>query len=180
MCSVLLQTGNCSAGESCDFSHDLSPERVPTCLHFLRGRCSKPACRYVHVRVNPSSLVCRDFAILGYCWKGALCNEHHIHECPDWSNTGACHNKRCTLPHVDRAGQIRKHTAVANNVDASITITGNTSGDETSSDLSSDEQEHDEIDSDDVDSDSFDNDATLRSENGDADIVWQQDDFVHF
>ena len=132
------------------------------------------------MRINPSSFVCHHFAILGYCSKGTLCIERHIHECPDWSNTGACHNKRCTLPHVDRAGQIRKHAVIANIPDAPISITEHTSRGETDSDLSSDEEEYDEIDSDDVDSDGLDNDVILGPENGDTDLVRQQDDFVHF
>ena len=31
-----------------------------------------------------------------------------MNECADWSNKGICSNQKCRLPHVDRAGQIRK------------------------------------------------------------------------
>ena len=94
------------------------------------------------MRVNPSAPVCRDFAILGYCGKGARCLNRHIHECPDYANTGNCHKAKCRLPHVDRAGQIRKHGA--NVVDESTM-------NECKDDIVSDEE--DETDSDDMDSD---------------------------
>src|SRR5438034_709870 len=111
ICKEFLQTGKCGAGLACDLSHDPSPERSPACLHFLRGRCSNPSCRYTHIRVTPGAPVCRDFAILGFCSKGAGCDQRHVHECPDYANTGNCGSKRCQLPHVDRAGQIRKIAA---------------------------------------------------------------------
>lgn len=72
ICKNFLQKGSCPAGDFCDLSHDPSPERVPACLHFLRGNCSNPSCRYAHVRVNPSAQVCREFATLGYCKKELL------------------------------------------------------------------------------------------------------------
>ena len=113
ICLEYLQKGTCTAGEACDLSHDATAERVPACVHFLRGHCSNPGCRYAHVRVNPLAPVCRDFASLGFCRKGGGCAERHVRECPDYANTGICGKKRCHLPHVDRAGQIRKHTANA-------------------------------------------------------------------
>lgn len=109
LCKDFLQKGLCPAGDFCDLSHDLSPERTPTCLHFLRGRCSNQSCRYTHVGLNPSALVCSDFATFGYCKKGALCSNRHVHECPAYANTGVCRDKKCRLPHPDSAGQIRQH-----------------------------------------------------------------------
>ena len=169
MCKNFLQTGKCSAGDSCDLSHDPTPERVPACLHFVRGKCSNPRCRYAHVRVNPSAQVCRDFAILGYCSRGASCTERHVHECPDYANTGICRKTKCHLPHIDRAGQIRKHIA-------NTPGHANGSGEEDdSSDIVSDD-EYDEIDSDDVDSDGLEMD--LMEVKTASHALSQQDDFV--
>ncbi|OGM50889.1 CCCH zinc finger protein [Aspergillus bombycis] len=171
LCKDFLQTGDCTAGISCDLSHEPSPHRSPTCMHFLRGRCSNPECRYAHIRLTPGAPVCRDFANLGYCEKGANCDQRHVHECPDYANTGVCNKKRCRLPHVDRAGQIRKNTG-ANKVDA-------TNDDD--SDASSEDEEYDEIDSDDVDSDDLDEDEPelIIKTDGSNDLS-QQQDFIRF
>ncbi|EEQ29773.1 CCCH zinc finger protein [Microsporum canis CBS 113480] len=169
ICKDFLQTGNCDAGLACDLSHDPSPERSPACLHFLRGRCTNPSCRYTHARITPGAPVCRDFAILGYCSKGATCEERHVHECPDYANTGNCGNKKCSLPHVDRAGQIRKFT---NQVDNSTEA-------DSEEDISSDEEVYDEIDSDDIDSDDLEEPEEIIQgvDGGDAS---QQLDFIGF
>ncbi len=175
MCKDFLQTGSCPAGTSCDLSHEPTPERVPACLHFLRGKCSNPACRYAHVRVNPAAPVCKDFAMLGYCSQGASCSERHVHECPDYANTGACRKRKCHLPHVDRAGQIRKHTA-----DTVEAPSGSAEDDD--SDLVSDD-EYDEIDTDDVDSDGLEEDSVQTSDDGishTSHALSQQQDFVRF
>jgi hypothetical protein len=173
ICKDFLQTGQCSAGMSCDLSHEPSPHRSPTCMHFLRGRCSNPDCRYSHVRVTPGAPVCRAFATLGYCEKGATCEERHVHECPDYANTGACPKKRCQLPHVDRAGQIRKAAAAAAKADASA-------DNEDESDQSSEEEDYDAIDSDDVDSDEFDDVSVELLEGVDSGEMAQQHDFIGF
>lgn len=167
ICKDFLQTGKCNAGLSCDLSHEPSPHRTPACMHFLRGRCSNPECRYAHVRVTPGAPVCRDFAILGYCDKGAECQNRHVHECPDYASSGVCNKKRCRLPHVDRAGQIRKNTAKAE------------SPDENESDASSEEEEYDQIDSGDVDSDELDEEPEFI-EGGDSGEVSQQQDYIRF
>lgn len=170
ICKDFLQTGKCDAGVACDLSHDPSPERSPACLHFLRGRCTNPSCRYTHVHITPGASVCRDFAILGYCSKGASCEGRHVHECPDYANTGNCGNKKCPLPHVDRAGQIRKFTA--NKVDPPA------EGD-SEEDVSSDDEVFEEIDSDDVDSDDLEEPEVIvqGTDGGDAS---QQLDFIGF
>ncbi|KKA23839.1 CCCH zinc finger protein [Rasamsonia emersonii CBS 393.64] len=171
ICKDFLQIGKCHAGESCDLSHEPSPHRSPVCVHFLRGRCSNPECRYAHVRVTPGAPVCRAFAVLGYCEKGAECEERHVYECPDYANTGTCNKRKCHLPHVDRAGQIRKNAA---NRAESPTPDGE-------EDVSSDEEEYDEIDSDDVDSDELDDDPVEVIEGGaeDSELSGQKD-FVRF
>lgn len=114
ICKDFLQKGVCPAGDYCDLSHDLSPERTPTCLHFLRGRCSNNPCRYAHIGLSPSALVCFDFATFGFCKKGALCSDRHVHECPAYANTGVCNDTKCRLPHPDSAGQIRQQNSNSN------------------------------------------------------------------
>ena len=174
ICKDFLKTGVCPAGDACDLSHDPTPERVPACLHFLRGKCSNSACRYAHVRVNPGAPVCRRFANLGYCEEGAACQERHVQECPDYANTGACQNRKCRLPHVDRAGQIRK--IVANKVGDS-----DDAKEENSSDISSeDEDGYAAIDSDDVDSDGLVDDPMPIPMDPETYEISQQQDFVHF
>jgi hypothetical protein len=172
ICKDFLMTGKCAAGTSCDLSHEPSPHRSPACMHFLRGRCANPECRYSHVRVTPGAPVCRAFATLGYCEKGETCEEKHVHECPDYANTGTCDKKRCKLPHVDRAGQIRKAAAAA----ASKTDIA-----DEESDPSSEDESYDAIDSDDVDSDGFDDSLPEEIIEGvDSGEMSQQQDFIHF
>lgn len=172
MCKDYLQTGDCPAGDSCDLSHDPSPERVPACLHFLRGKCSNTSCRYAHVRVNPSAPVCREFAYLGFCGKGAECRERHIHECPDYANTGVCRKQKCHLPHIDRAGQIRKHAA--NSIDRNTGL-----GADTDSDIVSDD-EYDDSDSGDVESDDMEELTAGVSDSATSHALSQQEDYVRF
>ncbi|KAL1960961.1 hypothetical protein VTO42DRAFT_4849 [Malbranchea cinnamomea] len=176
ICKEFLQTGNCPAGQACDLSHEPSPERSPACVHFIRGRCTNPSCRYAHVRVTPGAPVCRAFAILGYCGKGARCEERHVHECPDYANTGHCGNKKCQLPHIDRAGQIRKLAADQTGTEEQPED-GNDDDNE-DEDLSS-EEEYDEIDSDDVDSDDLDEPEEIVKGTDNSDIT-QQQDFIRF
>lgn len=115
--------------------------------------------------------MCRAFATLGYCAAGAACTERHVHECPDYANTGTCGRKRCRLPHVDRAGQIRKNAAANQGGDAADTSTAAAADDE-EEDASS---ENEEIDSDDVDSDA----ESEFIESGEGGLS-QQEDFVRF
>ncbi|EME89224.1 uncharacterized protein MYCFIDRAFT_23661, partial [Pseudocercospora fijiensis CIRAD86] len=102
---------SCPAGVNCDLSHEPSYERVPACTHFLRGNCTKTACLYPHVNVSFDAPVCRPFATLGFCSKGVSCGDRHVFECPDYANAGHCANikkGKCPLPHIDRAGTLRK------------------------------------------------------------------------
>lgn len=174
ICKDYLQTGACSAGESCDLSHEATPERVPACLHFLRGNCSNDQCRYAHVRVNPTAPVCRPFASLGFCEKGASCGDRHVFECPDYARSGTCNNKKCRLPHVDRAGQLRKMEANdSNHSSLSGKTTANGAAEDHDTDLTSEE---DEADSDDIDSDGLAEDLSGSSvELHSTDISGQQD-----
>ncbi|KAI5306912.1 hypothetical protein KEM56_006473 [Ascosphaera pollenicola] len=174
ICKDFLLTGQCPNDPACDLSHDPIPERTPACVHFLRGRCNNDQCRYAHVRVSPGAPVCRDFAVLGYCGKGAACMERHVHECPDYANKGSCPRKRCALPHVDRAGQIRKMTS--NRAESSE----NAEGEEEDDDISSDE-EYEQLDSDDVSSDGESEDEPVLILPGeDTGEVAAQQDFIGF
>ncbi|KAH7170936.1 hypothetical protein EDB81DRAFT_777128 [Dactylonectria macrodidyma] len=134
LCKEFLKDGKCANGESCDLSHDLTPERTPSCVHFAKGYCTKPDCPYTHSKASPSALVCRAFGFNGYCEKGAACTERHVFECPDFSNTGRCKVKGCKLLHRERASVLRNQAKM----------------DEAMEDVSSDDEAPD---SDDVDSD---------------------------
>ncbi|GAB7342589.1 hypothetical protein MBLNU457_g0762t1 [Dothideomycetes sp. NU457] len=170
ICKDFLRHGECAAGEeACNLSHDPTPNRVPTCTHFIRGNCTKSDCRYAHLHVSPSAPVCRDFATLGYCDKGGHCTERHVTECPDYTNTGTCRNTKCRLPHIDTATNMRK----------AATAKAQKGSDDNDSDVSSAEEDHEEIDSDDADSDYLDEDIIMAGE-GDGRELGQQQDFISF
>ena len=170
ICKDYLRHGECAAGEeACNLSHDPSPNRVPTCTHFIRGNCTKSDCRYAHLHVSPSAPVCRDFATLGYCDKGGQCTERHVTECPDYTNTGTCRNTKCRLPHIDTATNMRKAAA----------IKAQKGSDDNDDDVSSEEEDHEEIDSDDADSDYLDEDIIMAG-NGNGRELGQQQDFISF
>ncbi|KAF2459926.1 hypothetical protein BDY21DRAFT_181266 [Lineolata rhizophorae] len=111
ICRDFLHKGYCPNQTYCNLSHDPSSERVPACVHFLKGHCTKDDCRYAHVHVNPAAPVCDAFATLGYCAKGSACTDRHVNECPDYANTGVCQKDKCRLPHVDRASRLRQTAA---------------------------------------------------------------------
>lgn len=52
--------------EKCLLSHNVSPEKMPTCKFYLEGICSKDNCPYLHVKISPKADICRDF-LEGYC-----------------------------------------------------------------------------------------------------------------
>lgn len=160
ICNTFLKTKDCPNGDACDMSHELTAERVPHCHHFQKGVCTKEDCPYVHVRVSPTALVCQNFPVYGYCEKGVNCTEKHIIECPDFSNTGSCTDRRCKLPHKYKAHHLR------NNADSK----------QEDSDISSDEDE-DPIDSDEVDSDDM--EEYFASADGPEDMDFaEQKDFI--
>lgn len=171
ICKEFLRRGECAAGEDCNLSHDPNPHRVPTCLHFLRNACTKADCRFAHVQVDPSAPVCKDFARLGFCEKGASCADRHVSECPDYTNTGVCRNSKCRLPHIDRAGTLRK---------AVVQKSAKNSDDDLSFEVSSDEEEVDKIDSDDADSDDIDEDVLMAGSSDAGHELSQQQDFISF
>ncbi|KAL8808001.1 MAG: hypothetical protein Q9200_004443 [Gallowayella weberi] len=96
--------------------------------------------------------------------------------CKSFTKTGACRKRKCDLPHVDRAGQIRKHTA--NPADTGSTINSLETSTANDSDLSSDEDDFADTDGDDIDSDDL-NDEFIDGVDGAAQQgVIEQDDFV--
>ena len=114
ICWNFLQ-GNCSkTAETCNLSHDPTPERTPLCVHFLnKGRCTRENCPFPHVNVGPREGVCREFAVLGYCERGLDCDKQHVKECPEFAEKGTCSTRGCKLPHVIRANRNRKVPAPA-------------------------------------------------------------------
>ncbi|KAF2173015.1 hypothetical protein M409DRAFT_16965 [Zasmidium cellare ATCC 36951] len=163
ICKDFMRTGACKAGRSCDLSHEPTYHRVPACTHFLRGNCTNSACRYPHVNVSPAASVCRPFATLGFCSKGADCEKRHVVECPDYANHGRCANREknaCNLPHIDRAGALRKAAERQAKT-----------GSEDDSDVSSSDDDKNEGDSDVAEDIDMDDDSHELS---------QQQDFIAF
>jgi hypothetical protein len=134
------------AGDNCDLTHESSPEVAPTCLHFLRGNCTKHPCPYSHASVNASAAICRSFAYLGYCEKGADCGERHLRECPDYNSATGCRIEHCPLPHVDRASQMRRKGANKTGTSDVMNV-----DDISSNDAASNGNETDDVDSEDID-----------------------------
>ncbi|RFU77917.1 ccch zinc finger [Trichoderma arundinaceum] len=134
VCKEFLKDGKCPNGESCDLSHELTPERVPNCLHFAKGQCQRSLCPFTHSKASPSAPVCEAFGFYGYCDKGADCADRHVFECPNFSNTGICKSRGCKLPHRERASVLRNQAKQRDEAE----------------DVSSEDES---VDSDDVDSD---------------------------
>ena len=122
ICWPFLQDNCPNTAETCNLSHDPTPERTPLCVHFLnKGRCTREKCLYPHVNVGKREGVCRDFAVLGYCERGLECDRQHVRECPDFAEKGTCGTKGCKLPHVIRANQKRRAAADAASATAATT-----------------------------------------------------------
>ncbi|PHH74112.1 hypothetical protein CDD80_3313 [Ophiocordyceps camponoti-rufipedis] len=132
VCREFLKEGKCGGGDSCDLSHELRAERVPNCVHYARGHCTKADCPYTHSKAEPGAAVCEAFGFLGYCDKGSECRERHVFECPDFSNTGSCKTKGCKLLHRERASVLRGRAATSDDVSSSSESAG-------SNDVDSDE-----------------------------------------
>ncbi|KAI4266823.1 MAG: hypothetical protein L6R38_008527 [Xanthoria sp. 2 TBL-2021] len=93
--------------------------------------------------------------------------------CKSFTKTGSCRKRKCDLPHVDRAGQIRKHAAKS--ADAGSTAETSNAND---SDLSSDEDDLADTDGDDIDSDDRDDEIVVGVNDTGHQELAQQDDFV--
>ena len=164
ICKDFLK-GTCHFGDSCDRSHQPTPQRMPTCLHHARGNCTNANCIYVHSTAPATAPLCSTFGYAGYCEKGAACEERHVlAECPDFTNTGRCRRSDCKLLHRERASVLRK-TARAD---------GSSDAEEHVDDVSSDDDVA--ADSDDVDSD----DAEEYIVNGEDIDFRDQKDYIAF
>jgi hypothetical protein len=166
ICQSVLRGVTCSAGDDCDLTHKSSSQVAPTCLHFLRGNCTKRPCPYSHAPVNPSAPICRNFAYLGYCETGSDCVQRHLHECPDYSSGSGCRSKHCPLPHIDRASQMRRTAANQPGATDQMDV----------DDVTSEEGAQDEIDSDDAGS--IDLEQPEQIFGSGAHVLSQQQDFV--
>ncbi|RMZ66586.1 transcription initiation factor TFIID subunit 7 [Pyrenophora seminiperda CCB06] len=110
-CKRWLYKGDCTLGQLCSLSHDISPHNAPTCIHFQAGLCNNEDCHFAHVRINPAARNCEAFGTLGYCEKGDTCPELHANECPTFANTGECRfGDGCRYGHVRRAARMRTTT----------------------------------------------------------------------
>ncbi|KAL8988345.1 MAG: hypothetical protein Q9177_002565 [Variospora cf. flavescens] len=112
----------------------------------------------------------------GFKSEGAECTNRHVHECPDYANTGTCRKKHCGLPHIDRAGQIRKHAAQV----AATNKTGNgiDATENAESDISSDEDDGVDTDGEDIDSDDLADDLIEGVDALGRQALAEQHDFV--
>ncbi|KAI0788769.1 hypothetical protein C8Q75DRAFT_807503 [Abortiporus biennis] len=129
ICWNYLQ-GNCpNTAETCNLSHDPTPERTPLCVHFTNyGRCTRVNCLFPHIKVGERSGVCRDFAVLGYCEKGIDCDKLHVRECPDFAEKGVCQTKGCKLPHVIRRNRTKQQSGATKTTSDSAATANSTNG----------------------------------------------------
>ncbi|KAL8790829.1 MAG: hypothetical protein Q9213_000453 [Squamulea squamosa] len=88
----------------------------------------------------------------------------------------ACRKKNCDLPHVDRAGQIRKHAAQSAEPNSGVDSLEISKADD--SDISSDEDDFVDTEGDDVDSDDLDDEFIAGVNDTGHQQLAQQDDFV--
>ncbi|KAL8665334.1 MAG: hypothetical protein Q9202_002385 [Teloschistes flavicans] len=98
--------------------------------------------------------------------------------CKRFTKTGTCRKKRCGLPHVDRAGQIRRQTTksagAATATDSLVALEAN------ESDLSSDDDDRPGMDGEDVDSDELDDEFIEGVDDSGRQALAEQKDFVGF
>ncbi|TIA85604.1 hypothetical protein E3P99_03941 [Wallemia hederae] len=102
ICPHFLRKKCRNSDSACSLSHHPSPNNMPHCTHFesQHGCRAGAECMYTHVHLNKDALVCRDFAVLGFCDSGVDCDRRHVRECPDYAEAGDCKNPSCKLPHI--------------------------------------------------------------------------------
>ncbi|MBW0535281.1 hypothetical protein O181_074996 [Austropuccinia psidii MF-1] len=118
ICPRFLRNKCPHSANSCPLSHKPNPHNMEHCSHF--PRCNKPDCPYPHLKPT-SPQICKDFADIGWCFKGSDCSERHVRECPEFSSKGTCSNPSCRLRHMINRNQ---------------------------NDTNDDDEDHDEIDND--------------------------------
>ena len=91
--------------------------------------------------------------MLGYCEVGDKCENRHVFECPEFTESGKCSKKGCKLPHIDTATTVRKRierdlekTRYHNDIDEE---------EDSEEDASQDEEEEEEEVESDVESEGF-------------------------
>lgn len=113
ICPGVLRSSGCTqAPGSCLLSHDIRPERVPHCVHYLRTAACRngEACPYTHpsptsrqaINVRADN-ICPEFTKVGWCDGGRECKKRHTWDCPAFVRSGQCQTKGCRLLHVIRA-----------------------------------------------------------------------------
>ncbi|ANB13748.1 hypothetical protein AWJ20_4692 [Sugiyamaella lignohabitans] len=139
------------------------------------------------MKVAPGALVCRWFALDGYCDTGDKCDKRHVFECPDFEATGQCHRKKCPLKHILRAkeeGKFETHDVTNTTEDSSLPIDLdavidmiNAEDESPDDDSDNDESENDDDGSNDDESGSDDDDSADDVSSDDSDVM--QWDFTH-
>ncbi|VDO03751.1 unnamed protein product [Rodentolepis nana] len=77
ICPKFLQN-ICLLGEQrCPLAHVLDPCRIPQCVYFAKGTCSRSNCNFLHIKYPQGTLACQDF-LIGRCKKGSSCKKRHI------------------------------------------------------------------------------------------------------
>ncbi|KAM0749500.1 hypothetical protein T439DRAFT_327186 [Meredithblackwellia eburnea MCA 4105] len=116
ICPLSLKNRCPNSASSCPLSHTPNAHRSPHCTHFPNCR-NGINCPYSHVHVSRDAGVCAAFVGLGWCEKGAECEERHVWECKRFSEEGVCTDKSCKLPHVLRRRNTEAITASKDDVD---------------------------------------------------------------
>lgn len=128
--------GGCT-NQRCPLSHTPVPQNVPTCKYFLEGGCTNEVCVFLHNTASPPryepagetwdpnrNVVCRPFAIDGWCDDGVECRWLHSYDCPDLNEPAGCpRGAACKLLHVRRAHMLpRSHGSHIATGGVSITV----------------------------------------------------------
>ncbi|CAK5283232.1 unnamed protein product [Mycena citricolor] len=117
-CPRFSTTGSCARGLTCAYAHD--PAKIAVCWNFLQGTCPKTAetCDLSHDPTPERTPLCVHFstkvAALEMRARSHMSTLQHVRECPDFAEHGTCTKKGCKLPHVIRANRNRKPQISAN------------------------------------------------------------------
>ncbi|CEP63635.1 uncharacterized protein LALA0_S08e07140g [Lachancea lanzarotensis] len=113
ICKDFLTTGRCNYGDNCRLTHGTGNEYVlPDCPEFAAGDCKFESgaeqsshdkhthCQYIHTKARSYGYpICRQFAHIGFCYRGLACPFPHAMECPDASYTSRCFLAHCKYAH---------------------------------------------------------------------------------
>ena len=88
----------CMKGDACDFLHEVIPEKVPLCTHYLAGKCNRIGCIFRHAARQPCHAYER-----GFCKYGPKCVREHVKQkgplCSKMDMYGRCPDPTCTDKH---------------------------------------------------------------------------------